>query len=89
MADRGTTAATATQRRHEAFDRYQFHSNRREECVQMDAKVVRSAPQALFGLPKATVAVPTSLPVLQQGRKNANIRAGLAFIRRIPDKKEN
>src|ERR1035437_10113535 len=42
-------------------DGHAFKSNRWEECVQMPAKMARSAPRPPFGLPKLTVAVRTSL----------------------------
>ena len=38
-----------------------FNSYRREECVQMPAKIGRSAPRLPLGLPELTVAVRTSL----------------------------
>jgi hypothetical protein len=38
-----------------------------------------------FGLPEALVAVSTLASVLQEGRENANIDAGLGFIWRISD----
>ena len=38
-----------------------FNSYRWEECVQIPAKMVRSAPRPMFGLPELTVAARTSL----------------------------
>src|ERR1019366_3862864 len=42
-------------------DGHAFKSDRWEECVQMPAKMARSAPRPPFGPPEVTVAVRTSL----------------------------
>ena len=58
-ADCGTTAAATTSTRRGARLSC-IHKQRREECVQMLAKIARSTPRRSFGLPKVTVADQTS-----------------------------
>ena len=48
-----------SQLQRETLDGHVFKSGRRQECVQMPAKIVRSAPRPSFVLSKVTVAVQT------------------------------
>ena len=50
----------------------------------MPRKMAKLAPQLPFGVPEVPVAVCTSRPVLQEGRKSANIHAKSAVSRGIP-----
>ena len=70
-------------RQHETFDSHAFKSNRQKECVQMPGRWPDQTLDQAFGLPEVLGAVSTSRLVLQEGRENANIDAGLGFIWRI------
>src|SRR4029077_6312776 len=48
------------QRQHEAFDRYPFHSNRREEYVRMLGKITKPILRPPFRPPQVPAAVPSS-----------------------------
>src|SRR5262249_51191203 len=80
-ADRGTTAAAATSasvRRCHAFK-----SNRQKECVQMPGKRAGSDPRPSVRITRGAGSGQHLASVLQEGRENANIDAGLGFIWRI------
>ena len=57
------------QRQHQALDRYPFHLNRREECIQMSGEIARSTPRPPFELPEGLAAVQTSLQSCRNPRK--------------------
>ena len=57
------------QRQREARDCHAFTSNRREECVQMPAKIARLATRPLFWIPEVSVAVRSSRPSCSKAEK--------------------
>jgi hypothetical protein len=80
-AHRGATAAATTSasvRRCHAFK-----SNRQKECVQMPGKMARSDPRPSVRVTRGAGSGQHLASVLQEGRENANIDAGLGFIWRI------
>jgi hypothetical protein len=57
------------QRQREARDCHAFTSNRREECVQMPAKIARLATRPPFWIPEVSVAVRSSRPFCSKAEK--------------------
>jgi hypothetical protein len=57
------------QRQREARDCHAFTSNRREECVQMPAKIARLAIRPPFWIPEVSVAVRSSRPSCSKAEK--------------------
>jgi hypothetical protein len=70
--------------RHEVFDGHAFKGDRREECVQMLAKMARSAPSAAVRSVNGDDSRPRRQLGLPKRGENAKIRGGSEFIRRIP-----
>src|SRR5215510_13182038 len=60
-----------------------FKSNRQKECVQMPGKMARSDPRPSVRVTRGVGSGQHFASVLQEGRENANIDAGLGFIWRI------
>src|SRR5262249_50458398 len=60
-----------------------FKSNRQKECVQMPGKMARSDPRPGVRVTRGAGSGQHLASVLQEGRENANIDAGLGFIWRI------
>src|SRR5271165_6562158 len=56
-------------RQREARDCHAFTSNRREECVQMPAKIARLATRPPFWIPEVSVAVRSSRPSCSKAEK--------------------
>src|SRR6516164_4618103 len=75
-AQAGATAA-------ETFRCHAFKSNRQKECVQMPGKMARSDPRPSVRVTRGVGSGQHLASVLQEGRENANIDAGLGFIWRI------
>src|SRR6516165_8433968 len=75
-AQAGATAA-------ETFRCHAFKSNRQKECVQMPGKMARSDPRPSVRVTRGVGSDQHLASVLQEGRENANIDAGLGFIWRI------
>src|SRR5262249_43069500 len=71
------------QRQRETFDVMTFKSNRQKECVQMPGKMPRSDRRPSVRVIRGAVSGQHLASVLQEGRENANIDAGLGFIWRI------
>jgi DDE family transposase len=67
----------------ETFDVMAFMSNRQKECVQMPGKMARSDPRPGVRVIRGAGSSQHLASVLQEGRQNANIDAGLGFIWRI------
>src|SRR5262245_50661419 len=78
-AHRGATAAATTS----ASVSHAFKSNRQKECVQMPGKMARSDPRPSLRVTRGAGSGQHLASVLQEGRENANIDAGLGFIWRI------
>src|SRR5262245_4021446 len=74
------------QGQHETFDSHALKSNRQKECVQMPGKMARSDPRPGVRVTRGAGSGQHLASVLQDGRENANIDAGLGFIWRISDK---
>src|SRR5262245_53698322 len=66
-----------------ATRRMQVKSNRQKECVQMPGKMARSDPRPSVRVTRGVGSGQHLASVLQEGRENANIGAGLGFIWRI------
>src|SRR5262249_34271287 len=62
--------------------------NRQKECVQMPGRWPDQTLDQAFGLPEGSGRRPHLASVLQEGRENAIIAAGLGFIWRISAKGE-
>src|SRR5215469_11866054 len=58
-------------------------SNRQKECVRMPGKMARSDPRPGVRVTRGAGSNQHLASVLQEGRENANIDAGLGFIWRI------
>src|SRR5262245_56888683 len=71
------------QRERETFDSHAFKSNRQKECVQMPGRWPDQTLDQAFGLTEGSGRRPHLASVLQEGRENAIIAAGLGFIWRI------
>src|SRR5215467_2275265 len=74
------------QRQHETFDGHAFKSNRQKECVQMPGEMATSDPRPSARVTRGAGSGQRLASVLQEGRENANIYAGLGFIWRISAK---
>src|SRR5262249_12416279 len=71
------------QGQHETVRCHAFKSNRQKECVQMPGKMARSDPRPGVRVTRGAGSGQHLASVLQEGRENANIDAGLGFIWRI------
>src|SRR5262249_53584839 len=82
-AHRGATAAATTSATVRRFRCHAFKSNRQKDCVQMPGKMRRSKPRSSPRVSRGPNSGQHLASVLQEGRENANIDAGLGFIWRI------
>jgi hypothetical protein len=70
--------------RHEVFDGHAFKSNRREECVQMPAKMAQISPLGRRSGCQDYGRRPRRQAVLSKRGNSAKIHPGLGFIWGIP-----
>jgi hypothetical protein len=68
------------QRQHEAFDRYPFHSNRREEYVQNARQNDQINSSTTIPTTPGTGSRPQLASILREGRKSANIHLSSGVI---------
>jgi hypothetical protein len=72
------------QRQRETFDGHASKGNRREECVRMPGKTIRSGPRTPLGRPGMPVAIHISHSGFRAIQKIATIQVSSGFIRGIP-----